>query len=667
MFSKIKLIFYRLVISILCICMLNNIFIINRNVLAINEVQSKYGNDSSNLSYTETIAEQQSNNLSSLQTEMTYLAEIEKPQTSIILNELKINNISTKNYYNIYPNDEVEFTYKLTAEDILISDVNNNVQHEAILTDYEIKNMKFNLNIPENFEILPNETGFIKNGTVYTKSLENIKYKLNYDKSKYVAEPYYITFKLKSKSVGDINFGGNYEVTYNSIKNNLMKSSLPRIKLRVIENAVRVDLVSDKVVKYIDNSNININYKVIPEEFLYYEDIYGKPLAKDVFFLIDSSSIKTINSGNNIFNKIANDEILKFAKTRYSVITYGNNNEIQYVNELIKENREIQNEGVYAKYIEDVLSKANTSSTQGSTFNIIPALKKVEEISKDGRADKNLTQNIDSDRENTEKFIIIVGQNNISDINNISNESKILKDKGFNIITLNLGDIPIKDKWKTEGGYTNAEENEIEPNNNLKEVHYKLNNEIMSSNETLNDKINNNYFIKINYDKFDNDKKNITQMNQFFNQGDNFSLNCLNNQVSPKIAISLRGGFNDTLSISKPNFEFNLQGKCQMIGKPKYDDNTELNFTNDGNKVQFYIPEISYKYNGSTRRYELTLMTKQPMVTLTIKLNNTTKGDFEFSKGQSYFNYKDIVYGLDKKLQLYTPTIQFNTESPDLF
>ncbi|MVX62579.1 VWA domain-containing protein [Clostridium chromiireducens] len=543
---------------------------------------------------------------------------------------------------------------------------------DSILSDYEIKNVNFNLNIPENFEISPNETSFRETNTGYVKSLENIKYKLNADKTKYVAEPFYITFKLKAKNVGSINFGTTCEVTYNSVKNNQMNSTLPTTLLKIVDERfpkINIEL-SPKEVTYLDK-NIDINYKINPQEFSY-KDIYGELLPKDVFLLIDSSSANKVNIGNNIFNKIESDKILQLAKTRYSIITYGNNTTdgIRYVNESMGQ-RDIQNEGVYSKYIEDVLNSASNSNSQGSTCNILPALRKVEDIDKNGRGDKDLTKSIDNDRKNGEKYIIIVGEKNITDINELSGEAKILSDKGYKIVTLNLGDIIIKDKWKTQGGYKDSEEGEIEPNNNLKEMHYKLSNEIIRSNETLQDRIDNNYFIKINYDQFNSYKKDITQMNQFFNQQDNFSLNLLNNQVSPKITFGLRGSFDEELSIINPQFEFNLQDKCSIIGTPKYDDAQDVsNFQhkqNDENAVTFNVPTISYKFDYNAAKYQLTSMSARPIVTLTIKPKDTIQSTFKFSDGQAFFNYKDIVYGLDKKLPLDTPSIMFNTNLPDLF
>ncbi|MDU7764942.1 MAG: hypothetical protein E7J95_08530, partial [Staphylococcus sp.] len=51
----------------------------------------------------------------------------DKPQISIKLDRLKVNNVETKNYSNLCSGDEIEFTYKISAEDLQIEDINEEV------------------------------------------------------------------------------------------------------------------------------------------------------------------------------------------------------------------------------------------------------------------------------------------------------------------------------------------------------------------------------------------------------------------------------------------------------------------------------------------------------------------------------------------------------------
>lgn len=570
----------------------------------------------------------------------------------------KVNNSMNGTYYSA--NDE-------SSTEKIFNDL-----ADSILQDYEVKNVSLNLNIPENFEISSDETGFTQTASGYLKSIPNIQYKLNSEKTKYIAEPIYITFKLKAKSVGNISFGSGCKITYNSIKNNSVSTSFPVTTMRIINERfpiIDVKLGSEKMVSYVPNKNMNIIYSIEPKEFSY-EDLYGQHLAKDVFILIDSSIAHDVNVGNNIFNKIINTESLMLSKTRYSIITYGNNTSdgIKYINE-IADSENIENEGVYVKYIENVLNKADDIGV-GNNCKILPALKKVEEITKSGRVDKELTKKIDTNRgsEIREKNIIIVGKKTIDDIDSLTTEAKKLSEDGYKIITLNLGDIQIKDKWKQQGGYLESEEGEVECSNNLKKLHYILSNEYGTTSKTLQERIKDNYFLKISYSQFEEKKKN-SQMNQFFSQADNFSLNLLNNEISPKIQFVLSNGFESEVSVDS-SFNFNLQDKCSITQNPIYKNNSSssgLEYKLENlNDITFSIPKIIYRFDYSSSRY-IPQLDGKPTVTLTVKLKENLNNTFKFSDESAYFNYKDAIYKMDKRLKLETPTININKELPDLF
>lgn len=570
----------------------------------------------------------------------------------------KVNNSMNGTYYSA--NDE-------SSTEKIFNDL-----ADSILQDYEVKNVRLNLNIPENFEISSDETGLTQTASGYVKSLQNIQYKLNSEKTKYIAEPIYITFKVKAKSVGNISFGSGCKITYSSIKNNSVSTNFPVTPMRIINERfpiIDVKLESEKIVSYEPNKNVNIIYSIEPKEFSY-EDLYGQYLAKDVFILIDSSVAHDVNVGNNIFNKIINTEPLTLSKTRYSIITYGNNTSdgTKYINE-IADSENIENEGVYAKYIENVLNKADDMGV-GNKCNILPALKKVEEITKSGRVDKELTKKIDINRgsEIREKNIIIVGKKNIDDIDSLATEAKKLSEDGYRVITLNLGDISIKDKWKQQGGYLESEEGEVECSNNLKKLHYILSNEYGTTSKTLQERINDNYFLKISYSQFEEKKKN-SQMNQFFSQADNFSLNLLNNEISPKIQFVLSNGFESEVSVDS-SFNFNLQDKCSITQNPIYENNSSsstLDYKLENlNNMSFSIPKIIYKFDSNSSKY-ISQLDGKTTLTLTVKLKEDINNTFKFSDESAYFNYKDAIYKMDKKLKLETPTININKELPDLF
>lgn len=550
---------------------------------------------------------------------------------------------------------------------------------DSILSDYDIKNVKLNFNIPEQFELSSNDSNIIDVGSSYEKSLPNIIYHLNYDKTKYSADPVYFTIKLKVKNnsnAGNVNFGNDSQVSYDSILNNRLSKELPIDKLRIINKRfpdIKVELQSPKDVNY-DGNNIDIKYKINADSFSY-EDIYGELNAKDIYWVIDSDAMKNFNIGNNIFNKIISDDKLKALKARYSFITYGDSNGdaegIKYYNGTL-DFRRTENEGVYGEYITNLINYASSQTSVMGKYNIVPALNKVRQINAEGRSDSNITELIDQNRKNTvDKYIVIVGKNSIDDSNQLGNIARQLKAEGYKIITLNLGDIPIRDNWKYQGGYTNSQEGLIDANNNLKDVHCKLSDIIMPGNETLDEKKDDNYFLKINYDKFNETKKNESQMNQFWNQQDNFSTNWLNNQISPEIANKFIGSITDEFKINNMKFSFDLQNKCILNGKSYTLNGINDIPNNDNNVIEFQIPGISYKFNSSTGEYENISFNKsnEPIMTLNIRPNYNIIEDFTFSNNEAFFRYNDIFYSKEESIKLETPNIRFNKnkERPDLF
>lgn len=556
---------------------------------------------------------------------------------------------------------------------------------DSILSDYDIRDVNLNIKLPSQFEISSNETSFTEGSSSYSKVLPNIKYHLSYDKTKYVAEPLYFSIKVKVKdncNIGDVKIGSGSYVYYKSIGNDELSKELPVDNLRIINQGfpnIQVELQSPTEVYY-DNSNIDIRYRIKSDSFSY-EDIYGQLLPKNIYLVVDAESMNVLNTGNNIFNKIFSDPLLKLSKARYSLITYGDNNGIngvKYYNESYNYST-VDNEGTYTSdYLVDLLNKSRTTPKSEKNYEIVPALEKVEEIENLGRGDTTVTDKIDKERNNNnDKYILIVGKNNISDINNLGNVGKNLRDKGFKFITLNLGDIPIKDSWKTEGGYTSAQEGLIEANNNLKEVHYELSDIVIRSNETLEEKIDNNYFLKMNYKRFHEVKDKPNEVNQFLNQPDNFSLNWLNNDVSPRIAEKFRINIAEEISITDLMFKFNLQNKCDLKQEPQYtlgSINKELD--EDINKVRLKIPSIHYRFNFETGIYENISFTNEnnPTMTLVVKPKENIIQDFKFSyeltngkNEEATFKYDDIIFKVPRTIYLDTPTIRLNKELPDLF
>ena len=177
--------------------------------------------------------------------------------------------------------------------------------------------------------------------------------------------------------------------------------------------------------------------------------------------------------------------------------------------------------------------------------------------------------------------------------------------------------------------------------------------------------------MKINYDKFNETKKNESQMNQFWNQQDNFSTNWLNNQISPEIANKFIGSITDEFKINNMKFSFDLQNKCILNGKSYTLNGINDIPNNDNNVIEFQIPGISYKFNSSTGEYENISFNKsnEPIMTLNIRPNYNIIEDFTFSNNEAFFRYNDIFYSKEESIKLETPNIRFNKnkERPDLF
>ncbi|EHJ01418.1 von Willebrand factor type A [Clostridium sp. DL-VIII] len=485
---------------------------------------------------------------------------------------------------------------------------------DNILESYTITNVKINLNFDSNFTL--NVGGNVVN-------INNIKYTLTSQangKVRYEASeiPFEFTIKGNIPNIYDNMFeNSKLSVPWNgSIKN----TDIPKTSITIKSSGlpdIEAEKKSLESEPYQVGKDINVTYTITPKSFDFQgSDDDSKP--KDVVILLDVS-----NSMNRdglfasikqaISDKIFHDNELQTCKSRYSVITYSDDavyNKLDENDADIKE--KCNSESNYSDLMrQKVLDKINVSDS--SSRNVSKALKLAQDILDNGR-NEPATSQIDINRGTGSKNIIIIGGGSITDEGSSSLITEInnIKNKNYNIITLNVGQVISEDE---------------EPNNNLKNLHYSLINKQESNSENLLEKENNNYYINVNYGKFD-----ISDPHKLFEDSNNInSNNTIEDPIMPQIASKLKSGM-------KQSYTFNA--KLKFNKGEKFDIVSGLNTCSDGN-YNVETNEFSVVYTLKNGTYSA-----EPFdISFKIKPNETGTLEFGNPGFISYTNLENELTG----------------------
>lgn len=494
-----------------------------------------------------------------------------------------------------------------------IDEVFNKIANN-ILDSYTITNVKINLNFDSNFTL--NVGGNVVN-------INNIKYTLTSQdngKVKYEASEIPFTFTIKGNvpNIYDNIFeNSKLSVPWNgSIKN----TDIPKTSITIKSSGlpdIEAEKKSLESEPYQVGKDINATYTITPKSFNF-QGSDDDSKSKDVVILLDVS-----NSMNReglfasikqaISDKIFHDNELQTCKSRYSVITYSDDAVYNKLDENDTEIKEKCNsESNYSDLMrQKVLDKINVSNS--SSRNVSKALKLAQDILDNGR-NESATSQIDINRGTGSKNIIIIGGGSITDEGSspLTTEINNIKNKNYNIITLNTGQVISEDE---------------EPDNNLKSLHYNLINKQESDLENLLEKENNNYYINVNYKNFE-----ISDPHKLFEDSNNInSNNTIEDPIMPKIANKLKGGM-------KQSYTFNA--KLKFNKGEKFDIVSGLNSCSDGN-YNVETNEFSVVYTLKNGTYSA-----EPFdISFKIKPNDT--GTLEFGKPGfiSYTNLENELTG----------------------
>ncbi|HEY5525869.1 MAG TPA: hypothetical protein VIK26_11130, partial [Clostridium sp.] len=192
-----------------------------------------------------------------------------------------------------------------------------------------------------------------------------------------------------------------------------------------------------------------------------------------------------------------------------------------------------------------------------------------------------------SGRSNSSKYIVLIAADNVQYTDAQLND---IKTSNFKVITVNLGYISPITKVNNQ-----VIAGAAEPNNNIKDLHYKLIGKVDNGDNILQ-KADNNYFININYSQV----INKINPNEFFTKEENMNqentLNDINNWIFPLVSEKIRIGTVQLVQsyTFKTKLKFNLQGK--------FDSVSGFNTCSDtGYNVE--TPEFNVKYNLQNGSY----------------------------------------------------------------
>lgn len=227
-----------------------------------------------------------------------------------------------------------------------INEVYSNIG-DQIKADYAVEDVKLNFNLPEGLECSVNNSEISNQDKVYIKSIPNIKYYLNKDKTQYVADPFEIVVRLKANKSGNYTLGSDWQLSYKGVNNNNVIKAVPTVN--VVVNKYNIDFdVSRRLLPETNNGQFNIN-KEFEMEYI----ITPKPISaqisqrpKEIMLVVDTSrsmewavdkdDVKGNPSRLDLTKTALNNFIEKFKNykdVKIGLVTYSSKGEIYSNNE----------------------------------------------------------------------------------------------------------------------------------------------------------------------------------------------------------------------------------------------------------------------------------------------------------------------------------------------
>lgn len=342
-------------------------------------------------------------------------------------------------------NDSLGGKLYSTKDSTAITSIFNGLADE-ILQEYNVSNVSLNLNLPQILEFADDETKFRLGENCEVAHLDNIRYSLSADKTKYVTDPFYVSIKVKAKANGSVEFGASSNISYNNIHDNLVNKSIP------ITNIVISDNQLPNINAYLDSpipntladpsQDIEVKYTVDTEPFEYNVDTSG-PIDEAVFVVDETNNMsdaqRYTNFRNGFNSSILDGSILGERDIKFNAVGYNDNvnfPDSDYYNSLIGRKSEREK-------LRLVFQNQISMSTSSNNRNIESALDRANRLLQEkGEQGKN-------------KAIILV-TSGYANYNSDSDIIKTISKSGYKIISLDL---------------SNCDGTE---NNNLKTLHHLL-------------------------------------------------------------------------------------------------------------------------------------------------------------------------------------------------
>ncbi|NFF88885.1 VWA domain-containing protein [Clostridium botulinum] len=309
---------------------------------------------------------------------------------------------------------------------------------DEIIRDIKVDDIKLNLRLNTKLNLANGKNSV---------DINNIRYKADlYDSTKFIAEPVKFKFTIIGLDSYEGNiFEENSNITFNfnGIKSNsIFLNNNIKIEKRELPK-IDINLKSKDTEHVKLNDEFKVDYNILPKSFNI-NNITHRLSEKDIVFLFDTSKFNNddkakekenrkeneLNLKGGIFNELLYNKVLSYNKVKYGLTTYDNDensNEESEVNSPLTNDIDKFKEHIKELTCPDINEK-----------NIVENLNNAEYMLENGN-------------EYSEKYIIIISNGYLTydyydedkkaedKIKEVERKVQEIKNKGYNIITLQLG------------------------------------------------------------------------------------------------------------------------------------------------------------------------------------------------------------------------------------
>lgn len=253
---------------------------------------------------------------------------INKEKYNVISIACAVNENASKNIKEIHQSmGGKEEDIFLANDEETLKNIFDSIAHK-IKEEIEIKGVNLALKEYSDVEYIFDEGSYQKENGYIQIQISNIVYKLNEERTLYVAEPFDIFFKIKSNKEGTIIINEESYLSYEDIYLNIIEKEIPTVKLNLLNKNtpnIDVELISERKVEVAEGEEILIEYEVKPMDFISQLDDEEGGAIEEVIFLLDTSRKMAIGNRysqiqNGIVNSVLNNKALK--NTKIGVITF---------------------------------------------------------------------------------------------------------------------------------------------------------------------------------------------------------------------------------------------------------------------------------------------------------------------------------------------------------